>query len=70
MFVVTQDNVDAIRIASDQAGELPAAIEMQRRFPGITDHAKTRMYARMIVNWSPLPYLSDTITPLQPGNRR
>ena len=51
MFVVTDAAAAAIRAALDQEGELPAAIELQRRFPGITDTATARDCARFIAGW-------------------
>ena len=47
MFVVTEADAAAIRTAFDQEGELSAAIELRRRFPGITDNAKARACARI-----------------------
>jgi hypothetical protein len=42
MFVVTEEAVAAIRAVYEQEGELSAAIEVRRLFPGITDNAKAR----------------------------
>jgi hypothetical protein len=42
MFMVTESDAAAIRAAFEQDGELSAAIELRRRFPGITDNAKAR----------------------------
>jgi hypothetical protein len=42
MFLVTEADADAIRAIFNQEGELSAAIELRRRFPGITDNAKAR----------------------------
>jgi hypothetical protein len=44
MFFVTQEDAAAIRAIFDEQGELSAAIELRRRFPGITDNAKARQY--------------------------
>jgi hypothetical protein len=44
----------AIRAVYDQEGELSAAIELRRLFPGITDNAKARAHARTIAEWQPL----------------
>jgi hypothetical protein len=55
MFVVTEADAAAIRAVFTQEGELSAAIELRRRFPGITDNAKARTYARTIAGWKPLP---------------
>ena len=40
MYVVTEADAAAIREAYERDGELSAAIELRRRFPGITDNAK------------------------------
>jgi len=42
MFVVTAADAAAIRAVFDQEGELSAAIEVRRLFPGVTDNAKAR----------------------------
>ena len=55
MFLVTEADADAIRAIFDQEGELSAAIELRRRFPGITDNAKARAHVRTIAGWNPLP---------------
>jgi hypothetical protein len=55
MFLVTEDDAAAIRAVYEQEGELSAAIELRRRFPGITDNAKARECARTIAGWQPLP---------------
>jgi hypothetical protein len=49
MFVVSEAEAAAIRAAYEQGGELSAAIELRRLFPGITDNAKARECARTIV---------------------
>ena len=53
MFVVTEAEAAAIRAAYEQGGELSAAIELRRLFPGITDNAKARECARTIAGWAP-----------------
>ena len=55
MFCVTETEAAAIRAAYEQGGELSAAIELRRLFPGITDNAKARECARAIAGWTPLP---------------
>src|SRR5271165_2624971 len=55
MFVVAEADAAAIRAVFDQEGELSAAIELRRRFPGITDNAKARACARTIAGWKPPP---------------
>jgi hypothetical protein len=55
MFVVTEAEVAAIRTAFEQSGELAAAVELRRLFPGITDNVQARKCARVIAGWRPLP---------------
>jgi hypothetical protein len=55
MYVVTEADAAAIREVYERDGELSAAIELRRRFPGITDNAKAREQARRIAAWTPLP---------------
>ena len=55
MFVVTEDQAEAIRAAFEQHGEFAAAVELRRLFPGITDTAEARECARTIAGWKPLP---------------
>jgi hypothetical protein len=40
MFIITEANAAAIRAVYEQEGELSAAIELRRLFPGIIDNAK------------------------------
>jgi hypothetical protein len=58
MFVVTEADAAAIRATYQQSGEFAAAIELRRRFPGITDDAQARECARTIAGWKPLPLRS------------
>lgn len=69
MFIVTEADAAAIRAIFDQAGELSAAIEVRRRFPGITDNAHARRCARSIAGWQLLPAVPCTVTRLRPGKR-
>ena len=55
MFVVSEEAAAPIRTAYEQEGELSAAIEVRRLFPGITDNARARECARTIAGWKPLP---------------
>ena len=55
MYVVTEADAAAIREAYETGGELSAAVELRRRFPGIADNAKAREQARVIAGWRPLP---------------
>jgi hypothetical protein len=66
MFIVTEADAAAIRAVFDQEGELSAAIELRRRFPGITDNAKARAHARSIAGWMPLPVQPRPVTRLRP----
>jgi hypothetical protein len=55
MFVVSEAEAAAIRTAFEQQGELSAAVELRRLFPGITDNGQARECARVIAGWTPLP---------------
>ena len=66
MFVVTEADAAAIRTVFDQEGELSAAIELRRRFPGVTDNAKARAHVRTIVGWKPLPSPPCSVIRLRP----
>jgi hypothetical protein len=55
MFVVSEAEAAAIR---DRQGEMSAAIELRRLFPGITDNVQARECARAIAPWKPLPVAS------------
>jgi hypothetical protein len=65
MFVVTEADAAAIRAVFNQEGELSAAVEVRRLFPGITDNAKPRECARTIAGWKPLPAPACQITRLR-----
>ena len=45
MYVVTEADAAAIREAYETGGELSAAVELRRRFPGIADNATAREQA-------------------------
>jgi hypothetical protein len=66
MFVVFEEAAAAIRAAYEQEGELSAAIEVRRLFPGITDHAEARECARTIAGWMPRPEQPHPVTRLRP----
>jgi hypothetical protein len=55
MFVVTDAEAAAIRAAFEQRGELSAAVELRRLFPGVTDTAQARACAWTIAGWTPPP---------------
>jgi len=54
MFTVSEEEAAAMRAAFDRGGELAAAIELRRWFPGISDNEHARQCARMIAGWNPL----------------
>jgi hypothetical protein len=53
VFVVSEAEAAAIRTAFDRDGELSAAVELRRLFPGITDIMQARECARTIAGWKP-----------------
>jgi hypothetical protein len=55
MFVVSESDAAAIRVAYELGGDLSAAIELRRLFPGIRDNEHARACARTIAGWQPLP---------------
>jgi hypothetical protein len=57
MFAVSESDAAAIRAAFDQGGELSSAVELRRLFPGLADNENTRLCARTIAGWQPLPLL-------------
>jgi hypothetical protein len=59
MYVVTEADAAAIREVYGRDGELSAAIELRRRFQGISDNEQARAFARIIANWKPLPPPSE-----------
>ena len=61
MFVITEADATAIRAIYQQLGEFAAAVELRRRFPGITDNAQARESARTIAGWKPLPLRPATL---------
>ena len=65
MFVVSEETATAIRTLFEQEGELSAAIEVRRLFPGITDNGEARACARTIAGWKPMPAAACQITPLR-----
>jgi len=70
MFVVTEADAAAIRAAFEQAGELSAAVEVRRRFPGIADNAQARACARTIAGWRPPAAAPCPATPPHSGRER
>ncbi len=70
MFLVNEADAAAIRVTFEQEGELSAAIELRRRFPGIIDNVKARECARSIAGWTPLPALPAKVVRLRPRGDR
>jgi hypothetical protein len=70
MFVVTEAEAAAIRAAYEQRGEFSAAVELRRLFPGVTDTAQARAWARTIAGWKPLPAPLRRVTRRHPDQRR
>jgi hypothetical protein len=66
MFVVTEAEAAAIRTAFDRGGELSAAVELRRLFPGVTDNAQARECARIIAGWKPLPAKPRLVRRMRP----
>ena len=52
MFSVTEAQAAAIRATFKKDGELSAAIEVRRLFPGVTNNQEERSCARTIAGWS------------------
>jgi hypothetical protein len=65
MFVVTEANATKIRAAFARGGELAAAVELRRLFPGITDTERARECARTIVGWKPTSLPTCPARPLR-----
>ena len=55
MFTISEEEAAAIRAAFEQQGELSAAIELRRLFPGVTGNVQARECVRVIAGWMPLP---------------
>ena len=54
MFAITAAQAAAIRAVLEQQGELSAAAELRRLFPGVTDNTQARECVRTIASWKPL----------------
>jgi hypothetical protein len=67
---VSEADAAVIRAAYERDGELSAAIELRRLFPGIADNENARICARTIAGWTPLPALTRSVTRLRSGKRR
>jgi len=69
MIMVTEADAAAIRDIFEKDGELSAAIELRRRFPGIVYNAKARDCARAIAGWTPLPAPPGKVVRLRPRGK-
>ena len=67
---VQRDGATAIRTDYEQEGELLAAIELRRLFPGVTDNAKARECARTIAGWQTPPAAPAKVIRLRPRGER
>jgi hypothetical protein len=65
MFCIDESTAAAIRQAFHEGGELSAAIELRRHFPGIADNANARRCARTIASWEPVQSLT-----IEKGSRK
>jgi hypothetical protein len=63
MFTVSEVEAAAIRAVYEQRGELSAAVELCRLFPGIVDNVQARKCVRIIAGWKPLPPLPTALMP-------
>ena len=68
MFTVSDAEAAAIRTAFDEDGELSAALELRRLFPGVSDNVKARAFARTIAGWTPRSVSACTV-PQLPGRQ-
>jgi hypothetical protein len=55
MFCVSESDAAAIRTAFLEGGELAAALELRRRFVGLTSNADARRFVRTITAWQAPP---------------
>lgn len=55
MFIVSDAERALIQAAWDSGGELAAAVELRRLFPGIADMANARRCARIVAGWTAAP---------------
>jgi len=69
MFSVSEEEAAAIRAVFEQRGELSAAVELRRCFPGIVDNVQARECARIIAGWKPLPLRTGKRSPKVPQLR-
>ncbi|MCI0756107.1 hypothetical protein [Teichococcus vastitatis] len=70
MFCVSESDAAAIRTAFLEGGELAAALELRRRFVGLTSNADARRFVRTITAWqAPPEHLPDTDPDAMPRPR-
>jgi hypothetical protein len=70
MFCVSESDAAAIRTTFLEGGELAAALELCRRFVGLTSNADARRFVRTITAWqAPPERLPDTDPDTVPGPR-
>jgi len=55
MFCVSETQAAIIRAAFEQRGELAAALELRRLFPGVNNIVLARKCVCTIAGWPPLP---------------
>jgi hypothetical protein len=63
MFVVSEAEAAAIRAAFEQRGELAAAVELRRLFPGVSNNVQARECARTIAAGRPLSAMPRSVRP-------
>ena len=68
MFSLSEDDIAAIRAAFDGGGELAAAVELRRLYPGIADLGHARRCVQSIVGWA-APAGPARAGPGRPGHR-
>ena len=59
--MVSETDAAAIRVAYERGGDLLAAVELRRLFPGIADTEEASACARTIAGWPPLPPLREVL---------
>lgn len=62
MFAIDEASIEAVRQAFVEGGELAAAVELRRRFTGLSDLATARRVVRLLLCWQPAPR-SDAADP-------
>ncbi len=53
MFTVSDAEAATIRTAFEEGGELSAALELRRLFPGVGDNVKARAFVRRSLGGGP-----------------